>query len=677
MSQYTTLNYRPDIDGLRAIAVLSVVAYHFSEMILAGGYVGVDVFFVISGFLITGNISRSLNDKNFSFLEFYRRRILRILPVLSIVVLTALIAGNLLFLPEDNITLAGSALASQLSAANVYFTYFVESDYFTDASEFQPLLHLWSLGVEEQFYLLWPVVLVFLLSKLSHLLKIVIVSVVAALSFFLAEHYILVNQSFSYYMLPARAGELLLGGIAYFIVEGKRGAISEKWGNALSFLGLVLILASIIFIKDEYGFPGLLAIPPTLGAALVILGGSCSNSGITKVISSKALVYVGLISYSLYLWHWPILAFYRYFYGAPTLLSGLVLLTLIFLTSHCSYIYIEKKFRGSAEHFYKVSLKWLVLPLIIVTGVFYLTIKTQGFGFYPLENYKEELEKAGKQEEPAFKYPYVCQAAVVTEKMLGNKACIINDSEEPKVLLWGDSHAAHYLGVVASMAETLGFGFRNVAHSSCPPTLSLGSIEKGTHPSRAASCVLSNEAVVPALKKYSVIFIGGSWDSYFNRNDDFLRDMNNTVEQLVAQGSKVVILGQIPRMPNLDRRCQLKSIKFPFVDCSSQIYFESNRPSSENKALKSLADQYADVYYVDVDGVICSGGRCSSYKGKSMIYFNGGHLSMNGSWIVGKEFVKDPGNLDMFLFLKGLKIGSGAGNVPLKEWLESGAQRKF
>lgn len=216
-----SVSYRPDIDGLRALAVLAVVLFHIDADLLPGGFAGVDIFFVISGFLITGNILRDIDsEKGFSWLEFYRRRILRLLPVLFVVLLTTLIFGHFILIPEDFREMSYAAIASIASAANVYFTYFLNTDYFAEASHVRPLLHLWSLGVEEQFYVFWPIILVSVLSFAGRWPLILVTLVIASGSFLLAESLLHTQPKFAYYMLPTRGGELLIGALLAIWIRG-------------------------------------------------------------------------------------------------------------------------------------------------------------------------------------------------------------------------------------------------------------------------------------------------------------------------------------------------------------------------------------------------------------------------------------------------------------------------
>ena len=275
--------YRADIDGLRALAVLSVVLFHIDKSWVPGGFIGVDIFFVISGFLITGNIAQDIERGSFKVTEFYRRRIRRIMPALSVVLLTCLLAGQILFLPDDMQDLAFSAIASQLSLANFYFLFSLDTGYFADDSALHPLLHLWTLGVEEQFYLLWPLALFAVGARGFNRVLIGALFVIAAASFIAAQLIAPEAPMTAYYMLPTRAGQLLAGALCYFLVRQRQSITPfPGWSRELMGWGsLALIAASLIWIDESMPFPGILAIPVTLGSAGLLLVGSLGGSSLS------------------------------------------------------------------------------------------------------------------------------------------------------------------------------------------------------------------------------------------------------------------------------------------------------------------------------------------------------------------------------------------------------------
>lgn len=313
-------SYRPDIDGLRALAVLAVVIYHFNKQWLPGGFVGVDIFFVISGYLITGIIYSK--GTNFSFADFYGRRVRRILPAAIFVTAVTLIAGSFLLMPVDVKALSGSAIASALSGANIYYWLFLDTSYFAASSDTVPLLHMWSLGVEEQFYLIWPALMIIAMRLGGKRLLVGAAVLIAAASFAVSEYYVSRDPSFAYYMLPSRAGELLVGALL-FLWQDSRRTLTTGAANVAGAVGLLMVGYSLALLSETGGFPGIRSIIPAVGTALLIASGINQGSVLARALTNPLFRYIGLRSFSLYLWHWPVLAFYRYAYGEPSLVGGL------------------------------------------------------------------------------------------------------------------------------------------------------------------------------------------------------------------------------------------------------------------------------------------------------------------------------------------------------------------
>lgn len=301
-------SYRNDIDGLRAIAVLSVVIFHVFPWQLKGGFIGVDIFFVISGFLISGTIAESLSQNNFSFFEFYRRRVWRIFPALFLVLAAALVLGWFVLLASEYAQLGKHIAGGAGFVSNLLF--WSEVGYFDNAAEKKPLLHLWSLGVEEQFYMVWPVVLWLAATKKFKLLGISLVVVV--MSFVLNIATVQIDRAASFYSPFIRFWELALGSSLALLTHQRKSFLGQHFmaaKNFLSILGAGLIAAGLVLIDKDKQFPGWWALLPAVGATLLIVG---HESWLNRfVLSNRLLVWVGLISYPLYLWHWPLLSFAR------------------------------------------------------------------------------------------------------------------------------------------------------------------------------------------------------------------------------------------------------------------------------------------------------------------------------------------------------------------------------
>ena len=440
--------YRPDVDGLRAVAVLSVIIFHLSKPVLPGGFLGVDIFFVISGYLITRNILQGVGRGTFTVAEFYRRSIKRTTPMLIVVVAFTLIASYLLQLPEDFRTTAKSAVFSLASLANVYFWKFQDTSYFAMDSSQIPLLHLWSLGVEEQFYLIWPVLLL-LTYRPTRARKLVIVSVVAAIASFIVGDLLYDRApSFTYYMLPTRAGELLVGAlVAMAVLQQIERRIASAAIPVIATIAVVILTASLFLINENQPFPGWRAIPPTAATGLLILAGHCGNNAWSRLLSWKPLVWIGLISYSAYLWHWPLLALFRYGYGEPNFVAGAILFALTIILAWLTYRYVEQPTRHSSGSLLRVFVRQYAVPGGVLVALAFVAIYSPRFGVsLHTAHYQRRLSDTQTQTRPAYQFSWVCQRQRFTLADGRNPHCVLGSTAPaaPDAILWGDSHRRRF-----------------------------------------------------------------------------------------------------------------------------------------------------------------------------------------------------------------------------------------
>jgi peptidoglycan/LPS O-acetylase OafA/YrhL len=635
--------YRPDIDGLRAVAVLSVILYHINNVLVPGGFVGVDIFFVISGYLITLHILRDMETGHFSLIEFYRRRIKRIFPVMLVVIAIVLLFSLVVFRPEDTVNIAQSGFASLFMMANVYFWLILDTNYFATASNEIPFLHLWTLGVEEQFYILWPLILTAIYRIMRGNSFFIIFSLIAASSFLLGEVLYDIDPSFVYYMLPTRAGELLIGALAAHVVirEGNR-KVSKNIVSLSAILGLLSIGGALVFLSEEQVFPGLRAIPPTVGTALLILSGHYGNSLSSRLLTLHPLVWMGRISYSAYLWHWPLLAFLHYSRLELNLTRGVMVFILTILLSWISYCYIEqpaRRYDGSAIRVFAFQLAipasiLVVLTVIIMnTGGYYLHWKS--------EEYKASAAKTLRPK----KYDYVCQNWEVKPEQLNSNQCIVGQGFDtsPSVILWGDSNAAHYIGVLSVFAREAKFQFKNLEHNACPPI--------NTEPDDFVSaktlgkCSASLETMQKAFDMFQVFIISASWPTYQTQSETFLNVFFNTARQLASQGKLVILLGKVPVIPTYDRLCTEKAISLSYMVCTAASSVPLTKIVADvNMQLKNFASETANVEYYDIVDYLCPNGACSAYnKNGDALYYNISHLSLPGSMKIGNDIYQNDG----------------------------------
>lgn len=634
------MKYRPDIDALRAVAVLSVVLYHFSKDWLPGGFVGVDIFFVISGYLITGILVKGVEKNTLSLSGFYLRRVRRILPATIFCVLTTTFFGTLFFIPTDGLSLAKSALAALLSFSNIFFWKSIDTSYFASSSDTLPLLHTWSLGVEEQFYIVWPLIII-AFSKFRKLKWLgVIAVVIAALSFYIGNHFITIDQSFSYYMLPARAGELLMGALAY-ICSKKIDRLNMHFAHLLSFFGILLVAFSLYYYNKDMGFPGFDAIIPTLGASLYIIGGINTGNLINKTLSAKPIVFIGLISFSLYLWHWPILAFARYTYTELDFEISIYCGFLIIFMTLLSYYFIEIPFRKESNGKLKYSL--ISIGFVIAAGISLFVINNNGaLDVDGAKSYAKKMSELKPETLPAYMYRYNCQMSVYDDSVYNESRCTVGTSNKPSLIAVGDSNVAHYVGYLKAVSQSFGGSFKNLSLSSCVP-FSVDVIKSYVNPKVLGDCVTYNKKIRSHVKsdKYKTVFIGATWDTYYRMagKDKFIADFSNMLSDFSGDNRKVIIASKVPIFSGYDLKCQEKSIRMPFINCGRREGYKSQNDIEVNNIIRDLVAKNKSVQFFSVRNSICKAGFCSPYAGNKALYYDAGHLSMEGSVFLGNESV--------------------------------------
>ncbi len=426
-----SIKYRADIDGLRAISVLAVVFYHanfkfFDKEIFSGGFIGVDIFFVISGYLITSLILKEIYNNNFSISNFYTRRIRRILPVLFFVIISCIPVAYIFFLPSSLINFLNSTLSTLIFSSNLYFHH-TGLIYGGPDSSLKPLLHTWSLSVEEQFYIIFPVVLIlfskFLKNYILHLFFIFFFMSLISTQI-ISIKYPLNN----FYFINVRIWELLAGSIIAYL-NLNRFKYNNKFTNYLPFLGLTFILFSIFLLNDKMSLPSIYSVPAVIGTCLIIFFANSDNF-ITKFLSLRGFVFLGLISYSLYLWHFPLLAFYNYIYfESDKFIIKILIIFLSIILSILSYFVIEKPFRNKK----KINNKKL---FISVVALFFIILSSSLF----LLEKNNNTQKGLYEKVSVDKYKYKDEVDVkLKEIILSNNFNKKNDDEK-NILIIGNSH---------------------------------------------------------------------------------------------------------------------------------------------------------------------------------------------------------------------------------------------
>ena len=427
--------YRKEIEGLRAIAVISVILYHTklifnNHEVFQGGFIGVDIFFVISGYLISSIIFNEIKKNNFfSIKYFYQRRIRRIIPLLLIVLAFSYLAAWIYLLPSNYVELSKSSLSSLFFLSNFYF-YFTGLEYGGANSLLIPLLHTWSLSVEGQFYLIYPLI-IFVIFKYFRNKIILFLAIFFIFSFILSIYLSNYSPYFNFYNLGSRVWELLAGSIIsyfHFYNYEKVGKVNTKY---FKIIGILLIVISVFFLNDRMNLPSYITVFPVLGTCLIIFDINTNNNVITKILNSRPFVFTGLISYSLFLWHYPIFSYYRIQkIGDPTILTIIFVSIILITLSILTYYYAEKPARNKKLSFVRLSTILLALFLTIITLNF-LTINNKGFKNRVPEIFSEHLTNQKPWLRLKNKNGEVCSF---------KNGCEFNSSSDQKVYLIGDSH---------------------------------------------------------------------------------------------------------------------------------------------------------------------------------------------------------------------------------------------
>lgn len=561
--------YRPDIDGLRAVAVLLVMLFH-AGLGFAGGFVGVDVFFVISGFLITGIIVRELDAGTFQFTRFWGRRMRRILPAASLVVVAALVAGYLLLIPRDFYALAQSAFAQQGMAANVYFC--LATDYFDGRSDEFPLLHMWSLAVEEQFYLIFPFLLVGL-HRFGKKVMLAAGGLLMLLSFVYAIVEMRISPTSGFFLLPGRAWEFLLGGLLAVVPVPTATAANPtakpglRW-ELLSLVGLLSIVVCAVGYDMNTEFPGITALPPCLGAAALIYANTGRLTFIGRCLSFRPMVAVGLVSYSLYLWHWPVLAFLRIeSHGEMSLATRMFGLALGCLLAVLAWRLVEQPVRvGFSRARFYPTLATAVASVVVIAGTALVVLLQHGLpGRLP----DAAARLAADQRVDKHYMGQVDAVAQGDLPLLGNST---DESLEPHFVVWGDSHALALAEMFDALAEQHHLSGRMAARAGNPGLLG-ASMPLAKRRNQSHRLGDWNHEVLDYIDRHAVkhVVLVSRWTDYIHGNLDgrnrslitdaaadevtaesarqvLARSLNETVDQLCRRGARVYIVKQVPSL---------------------------------------------------------------------------------------------------------------------------------
>lgn len=554
--QRNSASYRADIDGLRAIAIAGVLVFHANPTLLSGGFVGVDVFFVISGFLITSIIHRDVQMDKFSLAGFYERRIRRIVPALFFVFLATMVAGYFLMLPDDFSSMSESMIHAVASISNIHFLD-IKTDYYNNDAAPVPLLHTWSLGVEEQFYLIFPLIVLGLHKILKSTKSLAVAfSILFIISLGASAHYVDYKPMKAFFLLPFRAWGLLLGSMLAIV---RLPAANNKVGNLLGVGGLSMILIGMLSFGKETPFPGWAALVPCLGSALLIYTGQSPKLWTSRLLSWKPFVGLGLISYSVYLWHWPLMTFVGQAFPKGQI-HGIYLILGSLILGGISWRLVEQPFRKSGFMKRKQIFAWWASSSVALIATGSVIMVNDGFPQRFPEIVRTMLEYKNQEKEPG------------TKKRVGFDFDSIplsgDHSKEPTIALWGDSFAHSLQPLITDLAMDYGECVRRYGRGGVAPVV--GFVPRSKQADHDKILDYNQRILDDIISKSSLktVILKARWDLYstakvvrqgwisdlqgadikpaFNQAEFFAERLNYTVRKLLEAGKTVVIVYPIP-----------------------------------------------------------------------------------------------------------------------------------
>lgn len=652
--------HRPDIDGLRALAIIPVVAYHAQIPGFSGGFAGVDVFFVISGFLITRMIAQDLDRGRFSLSDFYARRVRRIVPALAVMLAAVTVFAAILFTPQEmqryGLTLAAAAMFS----ANIYF--WRTENYFTAEPESSPLLHTWSLAVEEQFYIVWPLglMLIVALGLRRYLPALALAGLIV--SFVAALVLVRLSPSFAFYMLPARAWELLLGAV---LALGVVPALKSAWvREAAALCGAAAVVASVFILNNRMEIPGPWLLLPCLGTALVIHAGSNEPARTSQILSLAPLVWIGLISYSLYLWHWPLLVLPQLILARElTPVEVAFAIGFSVLAAALSWRFVEQPFRRRALSDRPARRAMLVSGSAILSAALLAGVALSQWG--PLLWLNTPKAK-------------LADAAVIHD---ANPLCLARDRPSqgstelppfepclfgaggtaPVSVLWGDSHANHLRPALEPWAKDNGVTIRQVTKALCPPLL-------GVAPAVAPrnmreDCVRFNAQTLDWIRttpSVRQVIMSARWPVYLGRSmphhgvtpiltagdtvptdaseavKTFEAALDQTLKALTGAGKSVVLLAPLPDLFQGGAKCigRSKHLGWDPNRCAASATETERRIGPVTQAMKAVAARFPNVTIIEQAPLFCDARLCSPLHYGVVLFRDDNHVTPAGARMI-------------------------------------------
>lgn len=640
------LSYLPHVDGLRALAVALVVVFHAWPNVIPGGFIGVDVFFVISGFIITRQIFSEMEVGTFSFASFLGRRARRLIPAALVCSAFVTAAAVLILMPDALMAYSESLAAVWTMTANVHF--YLRSGYFDAPSAEAPLLHMWSLAVEDQFYLTWPLLLLLLFRRFRARQAIIAAVLgLAALSLAHSAYSAESDPSLAFYLPLSRAFELLAGA-ALALAAPLIKPLAPRVRGALDLLGLALVVASAVALHSGVPFPGLAVVPTIIGSILLIGAGLFGPTPVSHALSLRPVVLTGKMSYSIYLYHWPALALATYWLGrAPDAVEAAGLVSATLVLAALSWILVEQKLTRQLG-LYGMAPTALLGRTVTVSAVFCLmaAVGIAGHGWAQrLDAPAYNVFHAASSDNPLRESCDGYDLAFRNEQFC-NFGRRRGDGESYDMAIFGDSNADHFVPMIAKLAEAGGLSGRQVTQSKC--AVLIGADRVRDTASATETCARYQAVVLEFLERnpgLKLAVLSSAWWGYgtlkpnriANRPEDrtlsFAEVAAYTVNLFRQRGIEVLILGQIPHLETFSMHCFVEAARRDTEenDCATPLSVVDQALNVSQTAFRVIDDTDRDISFISMRDLFCTQTICSAFKDEVFLYRNTGHLNGIGS----------------------------------------------
>ena len=643
-TQAEHLGYLPHVDGLRAVAVALVVIFHAWPSVVPGGFIGVDVFFVISGFIITRQLADEMDGGSFSYLAFLGRRIRRLIPAAAVCSILTTMAAIVILMPDAIETFSRSLVAVWTMTANFYF--FAETGYFDAPAAEAPLLHMWSLAVEDQFYLTWPLLLLLLFKRRwSRTHMIAALGVLALLSLAHSQHAALHHPEAAFFLPLSRAFELLAGCALALSLPYLKTPLRGR--GLLDAAGLILVLGSAVLLSGKTPFPGLAAVPAILGSMLLIGAGLTGPTPVSRALSVPPVLLAGKMSYSIYLYHWPVLALATYALGrAPHAAEAGLLVALALVLAALSWLFVEQKLTGALD--LRAMSPFPLIARTLATSTALILIALVGIAG---EGWPQRLDQPAAQ---------VYRAATSSNPMRsvcdGYRAAFNHHSDCTfgvpltrtgyDIAIFGNSNADHFVPMIADLAHRAHLAGRQVTQSTCAALIGAAHIRPAF---QEEACTRYQETVLAFINRnpnLKVAVLSSAWSSYAKAETNrlvkpagpperrtFAEFARSTVEIFRKRGIKVLIIGQVPHFETFSLNCLATAArsKTEGIDCTIPRAAVDRHLAASQTAFQQIAQADPGVTFLDMVKLLCTEQRCSAFKDDVLVYRDRGHLNGIGS----------------------------------------------